>query len=72
MLSILSGCLGENGLGNDSHFRNIFDIDIPKDMPSNRETSLPIILSTSQGMADYAYRTFVINLFEWASARFEA
>ena len=40
MLSALSGCLGESGLGNDSYFRNIFDVDIPKGLPSNRETSL--------------------------------
>ena len=55
MLSVLSGCLGESGLGNDSHLRNIFDIDIPKGLPSNRETSLPSTLSTSQGTADYAW-----------------
>ena len=55
MLSTLSGCLGESGLGNDSHFRNILGIDIPKDLPSNREISLPIILSTSRGTADYAW-----------------
>ena len=47
ILSILSGCLGESGLGNDSHFRNIFGIDTPKDSPSYRETSLPSIFSTS-------------------------
>ena len=55
ILSILSGCLGESGLGNDSHFRNIFGIDTPKDSPSYRETSLPSIFSTSRGMADYAW-----------------
>ena len=55
ILSILSGCLGESGFGNDSHFRNIFGIDIPKDLPSNRETSLPSILSTSRGTIDYAW-----------------
>ena len=55
ILSVLSGCLGESGLRNDSHFRNIFSIDIPKDLPSNRETSLPSILSTSQGTVDYAW-----------------
>ena len=55
MLSILSGCLGESGLGNDSHLRNIFGIDIPKGLLSNRETSLPSTLSTSRGTADYAW-----------------
>ena len=35
MLSALSGCLGESGLGNDSYFRNIFGVDIPKGLPSN-------------------------------------
>ena len=55
ILSVLSGCLGESGLGNDSHFCDIFGIDIPKDLPSNRETSLPSILSTSRGTIDYAW-----------------
>ena len=55
ILSVLSGCLGESGLGNDSHFRNIFNIDIPKDLPSNQETSLPSILSTSRGTINYAW-----------------
>ena len=55
MLSVLSGCLGESGLGNDSHLHNIFGIDIPNDLPSNRETSLPSILSTSRGTVDYAW-----------------
>ena len=34
ILFVLSGCLGESGLGNDSYFRNIFGIDTPKDSPS--------------------------------------
>ena len=63
MLSVLSGCLGESGLGNDSHLRNIFGIDIPKGLSSNRETSLSSnretsfssTLSTSRGTADYAW-----------------
>ena len=55
MLSALSGGLGESGLGNDSHFRNIFGIDIHQDLPSNRETSLPSILSTYWGTIDYAW-----------------
>ena len=55
MLSVLSGCLGESGLGNNSHLRNIFGIDIPKGLLSNRETSLLSILSTSQGTIDYAW-----------------
>ena len=55
MLSVLSGCLGESGLGNDSHLHNIFGIDIPNDLPSNRETSLPSIFSTSRGTANYAW-----------------
>ena len=55
MPSMVSGFLGESGLGNDSHLHNIFDIDIPNDLPSNRETSLPSILSTSRGTADYAW-----------------
>ena len=55
ILSVLSGCLGESGFGNDSHFRNIFSIDIPKDLPSNQETSLPSILSTSRGTTNYAW-----------------
>ena len=37
MLSVLSGCLGESGMGNDSHLCNIFSIDIPKGLPSNRD-----------------------------------
>ena len=32
-----------------------YGIDIPKDLPSNRETSLPSILSTSRGTIDYAW-----------------
>ena len=55
MLSVLRGCLGESGLGNDSHLCNIFGIDIPKGLPSNRETSLPSTLSTSRGTVDYAW-----------------
>ena len=55
MLSALSGCLGESGLGNDSYFRNIFGVDIPKGLPSNRETSLPSMLSTSRRTVDYAW-----------------
>ena len=55
IFSVLSGCLGKSGLGNDSHFRNIFGIDIPKDLPSYRETSLPSILCTSQGTTNYAW-----------------
>ena len=55
MLSALSGCLGESGLGNDSYFRNIFGVDIPKGLPSNRETSLSSMLSTSWGTAGYAW-----------------
>ena len=55
MLSVLSGCLGESGLGNNSHLRNIFDIDIPKGLSGNRETRLPSTLSTSRGTADYAW-----------------
>ena len=55
MLSVLSGCLGESGLGNDSHLRNIFGIDIPKGLLSNRETSLLSTLSTSRGTVDYAW-----------------
>ena len=55
MLSVLSGCLGESGLGNDSHLCNIFSIDTPKGLSSNRERSLPSTLSTSRGMADYAW-----------------
>ena len=55
MLSVLNGCLGESALGNDSHCRNIFSIDIHKDLPSNRETSFPSILSTSRGTTDYAW-----------------
>ena len=47
MLSVLSGCLGESGLGNDSHLRNIFGIDIPKGLLST--------LSTSRGTVDYAW-----------------
>ena len=30
ILFVLSGCLGESGLGNDSHFRNIFGIILPR------------------------------------------
>ena len=55
MLSVLSWCLVESGLGNDSHFRNIHGIDIPKDLPSNQETSLLSILSASRGTTDYAW-----------------
>ena len=55
MLSVLSGCLGESGLGNDSHLRNIFGIDIPKGLPSNRETRLSSTLSTSRGTANYTW-----------------
>ena len=55
MLSVLSRCLGGSGFGNDSHFRNIFGIDIPKDLPSNQETSMPSILSTSRGTTSYAW-----------------
>ena len=55
ILSVLSGCLGESGLGNDSHFSNMFGIDTPKDLPSYQETTLPSIFSTSQGMTDYAW-----------------
>ena len=55
MLSVLSGCLGESGLGNNSHLRNIFGIDIPKGLPRNRVTRLPSTLSTSRGTADYAW-----------------
>ena len=55
MLSVLSECLGESGLGNDSHLRNIFGIDIPKGLSSNRETSLSSTLSTSRGTVDYAW-----------------
>ena len=55
MLSVLSGCLGGSGLGNDSHFRNIFGIDIPKDLLSNQETSILSILSTSRGTIGYAW-----------------
>ena len=55
MLSVLSECLGESGLGNDSHLRNIFGIDIPKGLSSNRETSLSSTLSTSWGTVDYAW-----------------
>ena len=54
ILSVISGCLGESGLGNDSHFNNVFGIDTPKDSPSYRETTLPSIFSTSWGTADYA------------------
>ena len=49
MLSMVSGILGESGLGNDSH------IDTPKDSPSYRETMSPSIFATSRGMADYAW-----------------
>ena len=31
---MVSGFLGESGLGNDSHFSNMFGIDTPKDSPS--------------------------------------
>ena len=55
MLSVLSGCLGESGLGNDSHLRNIFSIDIPKGLLGNQETRLPSTLSTSRGTTDYAW-----------------
>ena len=55
MLSMVSGFLGESGLGNDSHFSNMFGIDTPKDLPSYRETMLPSIFATSQGTADYAW-----------------
>ena len=55
MLSVLSGCLGESGLGNDSHLHNIFGIDIPKGLQGNRETRLLSTLSTSRGTADYAW-----------------
>ena len=55
ILSVLSGCLRENGLGNDSHFSNMFSIDTPKDSPSYRETTLPSIFPTSQGTIDYAW-----------------
>ena len=55
ILSVLSGCLGESDLGNDSHFRNIFGIDTSKDSSSYRETTLPSIFFTSRGTADYAW-----------------
>ena len=55
ILSILSRCLGESGLGNDSHFRNIFGINTPKDSSSYQETTLPSIFSTSRGTTDYAW-----------------
>ena len=55
ILSVISGCLGESGLGNDSHFNNVFGIDTPKDSPSYRETTLPSIFSTSRGTTDYAW-----------------
>ena len=55
MLSVLNGYLGESGLGNDSHLRNMFGIDIPKGLLSNRETSLPSTLSTSRGTVDYTW-----------------
>ena len=34
MLSMVSGFLSESGLGNDSHFSNMFGINTPKDSPS--------------------------------------
>ena len=55
MLSMVSGFLSESGLGNDSHFSNMFGIDTPKDSPSYRETMSPSIFATSRGMADYAW-----------------
>ena len=54
ILSVLSGCLGESGLGNDSHFSNMFGSDTPKDSSNYQETTLPSIFSTSWGMVDYA------------------
>ena len=55
MLSMVSGLLGESGLGNDSHFSNMFGIDTPKDLPSYQETTLPSIFPTSRGTVDYAW-----------------
>ena len=55
MLSMVSGFLGESGLGNDSHFSNMFGIDTFKDLPSYRETMSPSIFATSRGTADYAW-----------------
>ena len=55
MLSMVSGFLGESGLGNDSHFNNMFSIDTLKDLPSYRETMSPSIFATSRGMADYTW-----------------
>ena len=55
MPSMVSGFLGESGLGNDSYFSNMFGIDTPKDSPSYRETMSPSIFATSRGMADYAW-----------------
>ena len=57
MLSMVSGFLGESGLGNDSHFSYMFGIDTPKDSPSYRETMLPGIFGTpiSRGTVDYAW-----------------
>ena len=55
MLSMVSGLLGESGLGNDSHFSNMFGIDTPKDSPSYRETMLPSIFATSRGTTNYAW-----------------
>ena len=54
-LSVLSGCLGESGLRNDSHLRNIFGIDIPKGLQGNQETRLLSTLLTSRGTTDYAW-----------------
>ena len=55
MLSMVSGFLGESGLGNDSHFSNMFGIDTPKDSPSYRETMSLSIFATSRGMANYTW-----------------
>ena len=52
---MVSGFLGESGLGNDSHFNNMFGIDTPKDLPSYRETTSPSIFATSRGTTDYAW-----------------
>ena len=55
MLSMVSGFLSESGLGNDSHFSNMFGINTPKDSPSYREIMSPSIFATSRGMANYAW-----------------
>ena len=55
MLLMVSGFLVESSLEIIPTSANIFGIDIPKDLPSNQETSMPSILSTSQGTTGYAW-----------------